>query len=86
MGMWLRWKNLFRRERLDGEIEAELRAHIEMAVEDSLREGMSEPEARRIARLRFGNPVAVRERTSGADACAGAGRDLEGLYVTRFAN
>jgi hypothetical protein len=49
MGMWLRWKNLFRLQRLDREIEAELRAHIEMAVEDSLREGMSEPEARRIA-------------------------------------
>jgi putative ABC transport system permease protein len=68
MGMWLRWKNLFRRERVDAEIEAELRAHIELAVEDSLREGMSEAEARRIARLRFGNPVTMRERTSGADA------------------
>ena len=40
MGMWLRFKNLFRRDRLDAEIEAELRAHIEMAVEDCLRAGI----------------------------------------------
>ena len=67
MGMWLRLKNLFRRDRVDAEIEVELRAHMEMVVEDCLREGMSEAEARRTARLRFGNPVAMRERTSGAD-------------------
>jgi putative ABC transport system permease protein len=84
MGMWLRFKNLFQRKRVDAEIEAELRAHIEMAVEDSLREGMSEAEARRIARLRFGNPVALRERTSGADALLaldGIWRDLR--YAVR---
>jgi hypothetical protein len=57
--------NLFRRERLEAEIEAELRAHLELAAEDAERTGMSQEEARRMVRLRFGNPVAMRERTVG---------------------
>jgi hypothetical protein len=84
MSMWIRFKNLFRRDRLDAEIEAELRAHMEMAAEDNLRAGMSEAEARRTGRLRLGNPVAMRERTSGADAALaldGIWRDLR--YAVR---
>jgi len=68
MGWAKRLGNLLRRERVDAEIDEELRAHLEMAVEDGMRAGMSEGEARRAARLRFGNPVATRERTAGADA------------------
>jgi predicted permease len=60
---------------MNADIEAELRSHIEMAVEDAIRAGMPEAEARRTARLRFGNPVTVREKTAGADASLG----LEGL-------
>jgi len=67
MGGWRRMTNLFRREHVDAEIDEELRAHLEMAVEDAVRAGMSEAEARRAARLRFGNPAAMRERTAGAD-------------------
>jgi predicted permease len=61
---------------VDAEIEEELRAHIEMAVDDGVRAGLSEEEARRAARLRFGNPVTVKERTVGADAALG----LESLW------
>lgn len=68
MGWTTRIANLFRRQRVDADIDAELRAHIELAVEDALRSGLSESEARRAARLRFGNPVILRERTAGADA------------------
>jgi putative ABC transport system permease protein len=68
MGMGMRLRNLFRRERVDAEIAAELRAHLSLAVDESVRNGMSEPDARRAARLRFGNPESVRERTLGADA------------------
>lgn len=76
MGWQQRIGNLFRRERIDADIDAELRSHIEMAVEDAKREGMTEQEARRAARLRFGNPVTVREKTIGSDAALG----LEGFW------
>ncbi|MGA7524317.1 MAG: ABC transporter permease [Acidobacteriaceae bacterium] len=79
MGLIKRIRNLTRRGKVDAEIEAELRSHIEMAVEDRVRAGMSREEARRAVRLRFGNPVMVKERTMGADAALGLdnlGRDL----------
>jgi predicted permease len=65
---------------VEAEIDAELRSHLEMAVEDAVRAGMSEDEARRAARVRFGNPVVMRERTVGADAALwveGLWRDLK---------
>jgi putative ABC transport system permease protein len=68
MGLIARIRNLGRRDQVDAEIAAELRAHLSMAAEEMMREGMSEPEARRAARLRFGNPEVVRERTLGADS------------------
>jgi putative ABC transport system permease protein len=67
MGWTKRFANLFHRERVNADIEAELQAHIEMATEDAMLAGMSEAEAQRNARLRFGNPVAMRERTAGSD-------------------
>jgi len=60
--------NLFCRSRMQQEIETELRCHMEMRIEDSLASGMSLEEARRDARLRFGNPVATRERIVAIDA------------------
>ncbi|HEY1810452.1 MAG TPA: ABC transporter permease [Acidobacteriaceae bacterium] len=82
MGWTQRIGNLFRWERVDADIDAELRSHIEMAVEDMTRSGMSEAEARRAARLRFGNPVTMREKTLGSDAALG----LEGfLRDVRYA-
>jgi predicted permease len=73
-------RNLLQRERVGADIEAELRAHIEMAAEDAVHAGMNEAEAQRAARLRFGNPVAMREKTMGADAALGLdalGRDVK---------
>lgn len=67
MGWTQRIGNLFRRERIDAEIDAELRSHIDLAVEDMVRSGMSETDARRTARLRFGNPVTMKEATMGSD-------------------
>jgi predicted permease len=76
MGFVTRIRNLGRRDALDADIAAELRAHIEMAVDEAVRRGMSEHQARRTARLQFGNPVAVRETTMGADTALG----VEGLW------
>ncbi|MGA7887329.1 MAG: permease prefix domain 1-containing protein, partial [Acidobacteriaceae bacterium] len=71
MGWANRVRNLGRRRKIDADIDEELRAHVEMAVEDGMRAGMTEEEARRAARLRFGNPVVMKERTVGADAAVG---------------
>jgi predicted permease len=76
MGFVTRIRNLGRRDVVDAEIAAELRAHLEMAVEAAVRKGMNEQQARRAARLQFGNPVAVRETTMGADAALG----VDGLW------
>ena len=68
MGWSARIRNLWRREAVDAEIDAELRAHVEMAVEEMVGHGMNEEEARRAARVKFGNPVVMRERAVKADA------------------
>jgi putative ABC transport system permease protein len=68
MGLGARLRNLWRRDAVDIEIDTELRAHLEMAIEDRMHAGMSEADARRAARLKFGNPVVVRERAVKADA------------------
>jgi putative ABC transport system permease protein len=67
MGTWRRFSNLFRQKPLATEIEAELQSHLAMAAEDGVSAGMSEPEAQRLALKRFGNPVAIQERTARAD-------------------
>jgi predicted permease len=59
------------RARLDREIEAELREHMQMCIDDNLAAGMSRDEAEREARLRFGSPAATRERVAGEDAALG---------------
>src|SRR5690348_3899944 len=67
MSILRRVRNLWRRERLRPEIEEELQSHLEMAAKDGGRAGMPPEEARRAARLRLGNPLAMRERTAEAD-------------------
>lgn len=59
--------NLFRRDKLQREIDAELRAHIEMRVDSNIAEGMTPEEARRDAAIRFGNLALLEERTSSAN-------------------
>ena len=48
------WRRLFGRGRLDHELDAELRDHLERQVADYRREGLSEAEARRKAAAQFG--------------------------------
>jgi putative ABC transport system permease protein len=67
MSILRRIANLFHRSKLDQEIEAELRSHIEMRTAD-IAAGMSPQEARRDALLRFGNQTSMRERVTEADA------------------
>jgi predicted permease len=63
--------NLFTRGKVEREIDAELRAHIEMRVEDNMARGMTAEEAQRDARMKFGNPVVMKEKTAAMDAALG---------------
>src|ERR1700722_5413204 len=68
MALLQRISNLFSRSRVDSEIDAELRSHIEMRITDNIAAGMSRDDARRDAMLRFGNPTVTQERVMAADA------------------
>ncbi|HUB53116.1 MAG TPA: ABC transporter permease [Terracidiphilus sp.] len=71
MAFFRRILSLVRRERVDREIDAELREHMAMCVDDNMARGMSREEAARDARVRFGSPTAMRERVTAADATLG---------------
>lgn len=55
------WQRLLRARRLERELDAELRDHIERLVAENLSRGLSEDEARRHALIAFGGVEQVRE-------------------------
>jgi predicted permease len=67
MAMLRRITNLFRGQKLRREIEAELRSHTEMRIEENIAAGMPREKARRDALLRFGNLTLASERVTAAD-------------------
>ena len=71
MPLFRRILNLFSRSKADREIDDELQAHIEMRSDDNVAQGMSPEAARRDAVLKFGNPIATKERVTGVDAALG---------------
>ena len=58
---WTRLRALFGRESVINDIDEELRLHVEMETEQNLARGMSPAEARRAARLSFGNFDSIRD-------------------------
>ncbi len=56
---WLR--RLFHVEKMDRELDAELRLHLDLLVRDKVRAGLTETEALREARLEFGGLQQVKE-------------------------
>ena len=56
-----RLRGLFLKRKLEQELEDEIRSHLEMQIEDNLRQGMSLEEAQRAARLKFGGVEQVKE-------------------------
>ena len=56
---WL--TRLFRKERSERQLDAELRFHLEKEIADNIASGMTPEEARRMARLSFGGVEAVKE-------------------------
>jgi putative ABC transport system permease protein len=64
-----RWREELRRRRHDAEMDEELRSHLELAVEENLRRGLSSEESRRAANLRLGGVEQIKE----------VGRDARGF-------
>ena len=84
MAIFRRFANLFRRSKVDHDINAELQAHIDLRMDANMAAGMSPEDARRDALLRFGNPTMTRERVAASDttlSLAGLGRDVR--YAVR---
>jgi predicted permease len=54
--------SFFRKPRLDAELEDEIAVHLEMAIEENLQRGLSRPEARRQALVRFGGMELVKDQ------------------------
>lgn len=52
---------LVRKRRLDGELESEIRAHLELMEREGIARGLSPQEARRTARLSFGGIESMKE-------------------------
>ena len=52
----------FHKQPLDRELDEEIAAHLELAVEENMRCGMNEEEARRQAMVRFGGVAQAKER------------------------
>ena len=56
---WLR--RLFSRERLEADLDKELRFHFESQVANKVPSGIAESEARRLARIEFGGIEQIKE-------------------------
>lgn len=59
---WARLRSFLRTQARDRDFEEELDAHIDMAVQDYLRQGIAEPEARRLALVKLGGLEQARQR------------------------
>jgi predicted permease len=71
MGLFRRIGNLFRRSRMDRELDAELEEHIFLRTEDNIARGMTPTEAHREALVRFGNLTVMKEQSVNEDAALG---------------
>ncbi|HEX2204967.1 MAG TPA: ABC transporter permease [Longimicrobium sp.] len=67
MAWYHRLRNTMRPEGLSSELDRELEFHLAERVDELVAGGMTEEEARREARLRFGNPAVQKERTRDRD-------------------
>src|SRR5580698_9139404 len=59
---WNRVRAFFGKEPLDREMDAEMASHLEFAIEENLKRGMSLDEARRRALVRFGGVTQMKEQ------------------------
>src|SRR6267154_6791494 len=59
-------RSLFRKERVEGELQEELRGFLELAAEEKMKEGMSRKDALRAVRLERGSLEVTREEVRSA--------------------
>ena len=76
------WRNLVHRNRIDRDLDEELRAAFELLVHEKVRSGMAPGDARCAARLELGNLESLKEEVR--DVRAGAGVDAV-LQDVRYA-
>jgi predicted permease len=67
MSWFSRLLGTLRREKIDGELDEELRSHVEMRAADNISAGMSPAEARYDAQKRFGNSTLLKQDTRDID-------------------
>ena len=67
MGWLNRFSNLFRRDKVDEELDEELQFHLEARTRYNLNAGMNADAAQHDARRRFGNAALAKERTHEMD-------------------
>jgi len=67
-------RSLFRKERVEGELDEELRDFLEMAAEEKMKEGMSRQDALRAVRLDRGSIEVTKQvvRSAGWESFVGA--------------
>src|SRR5215472_3433598 len=58
---FFRLRSFFRRAQLDRDLDTEMSSHLELAIEENLRRGLSPEEARRRALVRFGGSQQTKE-------------------------
>ena len=63
MSLFVRLKAMIQRDRLDRDLDEELRSHLEMRAADNVAAGMAPAEARYAAQRRFGNTMLMKEDT-----------------------
>ena len=79
MGCLNRFSNMFRRDKMNEELEEELQFHLEARRRDNRNAGMNEEAARHDATRRFGNTTLAKERAHEVNIVMGIetiGRDL----------
>ena len=64
------FRNLLRRERVESELDLEVRSYAELLEEENMAQGMSPEQACRKARIELGGPEQVKEAVRGARAGA----------------
>ena len=78
MNLWLRIKsalqNLFRKDRVEGQLDDELRAYVDLLTDEGIAAGMPASEARRVALAEIGGLEQVKQ--SVRDQRTGAGLEL----------
>jgi predicted permease len=84
MSLWNRFRNTFRPSRVDSDVNREFETHLAELQDELVKEGRTAEEARRAARLQFGNPVSHREETGERDRLAWLGTFIQDLrYAIR---